>query len=855
MGKAFATTTEARDTAPTRAATVDGQGRPRVRGKSLFRGDTELRVRGVTYGPFAPRDDNEAGFVPETVEADFAQMARSGINAVRLYAVPPRWLLDAALRHGLLIMVGLSWEQHVTFLSGRRPREIEQRVREAVRACSGHPAILCYAVGNEIPAPIVRWYGRRRIERFIERLYRAAKQEDPGGLVTYVNFPSTEYLRLPFLDLACFNIYLERPETFDAYLARLQNLADDLPLIVAEIGLDSRRNGPEVQALSIDWQVRLSFAAGCAGVFVFAWTDEWHRGGYDIDDWDFGLTSRERQPKPALGALHAAFDDVPFTRDQDWPGISVVICTRNGERTLPETLAAVAALDYPDYEVVVVSDGSTDSTPDIARRFDVVLVETEEGGLARARNRGLTAATHDIVAYVDDDARPDPHWLAYIAAALADGQFAGVGGPNLPPPEDGAVAQCVAHAPGGPTHVLISDREAEHIPGCNMAFRRECLEAIDGFDPQYHAAGDDVDVCWRMRERGFRLGFSPGAVVLHHRRDTVGGYLAQQRGYGKAEALLERKWPERYSAGGHVTWRGRLYGNGAAQHRGLGRWHVYYGAWGTGLFQSIYQTNSSLLVLPLMPEWYLVIASLVLLSGGAFMWSPLWVAQPLLVAAVIALLADAALAARRASFPGTFRTTDLLRLRSLTAALYLLQPLARLYGRLVEGLTPWRWRGPRRLALPLPRTTWLWSEHWESEEERVRGLLAYLRAAGAIVLSGGDYDRWDIEVRGGMLGSARTRLAVEEHGAGRQLVRTRWWPRFSPFGLGLFIICAMLLAVAAVTHAPTLALVTFGVVTAVVAGRLLVEAAGGCGAIAGAVADAERNARPLGSPSGRGEKP
>ena len=502
---------------------------------------------------------------------------------------------------------------------------------------------------------------------------------------------------------------------------------------------------------------------------------------------------------------------------------------------------------------IVVSDGSTDSTPDIARRYGAQVIETEPGGLARARNTGLAAASREIVAYLDDDASPDSQWLRYLAHSFMSGDFAGVGGPNLAPPEDGRVAQCVAHAPGGPTHVLISDREAEHIPGCNMAFLAECLRAIDGFDPQYRAAGDDVDICWRLRERGWRLGFSPGAVVWHHRRDTVRGYFEQQRGYGKAEALLERKWPERYSAGGHVTWAGRLYGNGAAQHRGLGRWHVYYGAWGSGLFQSIYQTNNSLLVLPLMPEWYLVIAAFALLSAGALVWTPLWLAQPLLVLAVLALLADTVLAANRACFPGTFRSGELLRLRALTATLYLLQPLARLSGRLVEGLTPWRWRGPARAAVPLPRTTWSWSEHWQSQEDRVRALCAGLREAGAVVLSGGDYDRWDLEVRGGLLGSSRARVAVEDHGAGRQLVRLHWWPRFSRLGLTLSAVCAVLLTVAAVTHAPALAIAGFGVLTAVVVARLVVEAAGACGAIGGVAARHDREVGAAPAPGTREE--
>ena len=138
--------------------------------------------------------------------------------------------------------------------------------------------------------------------------------EDPAALVTYVNYPTTEYLDLPFLDLACFNVYLESQERLTAYLARLQNLVGDRPLIMSEIGLDSRRHGLARQARSLYWQVRTTFAAGAAGAFVFAWTDKWHRGGHDIEDWDFGLTRRDRRPKPALAAARQAMAEAPFAR-------------------------------------------------------------------------------------------------------------------------------------------------------------------------------------------------------------------------------------------------------------------------------------------------------------------------------------------------------------------------------------------------------------------------------------------------------------------------------------------------------------------------------------------------------------
>jgi len=120
-------------------------------------------------------------------------MAANGLNAVRTYTPPPRWLLDIAERYGLRIMVGLAGERSAAFLDYEKcAQSIETMVREKVSACAGHPAVLCYSVANEIPASLVRWHGHHKVERFIERLYRAARQEDPEGLVTYANYPSTE---------------------------------------------------------------------------------------------------------------------------------------------------------------------------------------------------------------------------------------------------------------------------------------------------------------------------------------------------------------------------------------------------------------------------------------------------------------------------------------------------------------------------------------------------------------------------------------------------------------------------------------------------------------------------------------
>jgi GT2 family glycosyltransferase len=818
------------------AAVTPSLERPTARGKFLFVGDAKFWVKGVTYGTFSPNSAGDNLPDRDIVARDFAAMASIGLNSVRLYTVPPGWLLDLAALHGLRVMIGLPWEQHITFLDHRAGKKrIIDDVRNAVRRVASHGAVLCYAVGNEIPASVVRWYGPRHVERFLRALADVVRSEDPGALVTYVNFPTTEYLNLSFADFLSFNVYLESKERLAHYLARLQNIAGERPLLMAEIGLDSRRNGESGQAVSLRWQIATAFEAGCVGAFIFSWTDEWYRGGHDIDDWDFGLTTRNRHPKMALDAVSGQFREAPFPAATPWPRISVVVCSYNGESTIAETLDALERLEYPDYEVIVVDDGSIHALREITSTYNLHLIRQENQGLSVARNTGMEAATGEIVAYIDDDAYPDPHWLTYLAASFMRSNHAGIGGPNIAPPNDGDIADCIANAPGGPIHVLLTDEIAEHIPGCNMAYRRERLMAVGGFDSRFRVAGDDVDLCWRLQECGWTLGFSPTAVVWHHRRNSIRRYLKQQREYAKAEALLADKWPSKYNSAGHITWQGRLYGRGLVE-RVFFQSRIYHGIWGSALFQSIYEPAPGLFSsLPLMPEWYFLVLLLGAFAALGLAWPPLLTLAPVFVTALVLIIVQAVRGGANAKFdPEPKSVFKRVKLRATVAVLHLLQPAARLLGRIQHGQGPWRRRAGAK-PVPLPRLDHIWCDKWASSETRLSELEAILIQQSCVVIRGGNFDRWDLAVRSGPFGSVRATSMVEEHGAGKQLFRLWARPHVPELTLALIALFAAAAFLAGVAGAWAAA-VPFGGLAAVIGYRAFVDCAASMKCWSGAVA-------------------
>src|SRR5258706_1122032 len=177
-------------------------------------------------------------------------------------------------------------------------------------------------------------------------------------------------------------------------------LDDTRPIILGEFGMDSIREGEPHKCEFLAWQIELGVRAGLAGMVVFSFTDDWFRGGLQIENWAFGLTTRERQPKESFFAVQKQYRAAPNFPLPRCPKVSVVVASFNGGRTLRACLESLCNLNYPDYEIILVDDGSTDDTPATAKQFpEVRTIRHENRGLSVARNTGIGAASGEIGAF------------------------------------------------------------------------------------------------------------------------------------------------------------------------------------------------------------------------------------------------------------------------------------------------------------------------------------------------------------------------------------------------------------------------------------------------------------------------
>jgi ABC-type multidrug transport system fused ATPase/permease subunit/glycosyltransferase involved in cell wall biosynthesis len=719
-----------------------------------------FRIRGVTYGTFSSRSDGCLFPEPWRIDADFRAMRTLGLNTVRVYTVPPEDLLQSAERCGLRVLVGLDYhdwqaEPHTGRLAERRILDAgRRRVEEAMDVCSGRPAVLGVAVGNEIPNDLVRMHGISSVERVLAKMIADVHEADDELLATYVNYPTTEFLEVEGQDLASYNVFLEDEQAFRSYLQHLMVVSGEVPLLVSEMGLASAIHGEHAQAESLSLQLRAVDEVGCVGATIFSWTDEWAVADSPVEGWGFGITRLDRSDKPAVREVESwAGSKSPRHLRSSWPSISVIVCAYNEERTIGECLSSLQGCDYPELEVIVVDDGSTDRTAEIATGFPFRILTLDHGGLSGARNAGIDASSSEIIAFLDADAVCHSEWLYHLALSLEEEGVVATGGPNPPFEDVDSTERSVALSPGRPMEVLISDNRAEHVPGCNMAYESWALREVGGFDVAYRSAGDDVDVCWKLLDSGHEIAFSSAAQVRHHRRDTVRGYLKQQRGYGAAERMLSGAHPHRFNGLGQARWTGFLYGGPRLLPRIL-RPVIYHGYLGNAPFQKVERRRAEsvgTLISALLPLTLVPFIIGLLLSFVSMWWLSLSGGVVLLLVGYGFSAATTARLRRGEPRP--------LKVRTLVGWLHVAQPFARTWGRIA---------GSRNGANPEPVAQWVGSRSmWLASVQRgLQRMRCAVRAARPGV-------PWDLEVRIGLFIRATLTVAIAWRWEPRSRVRHR----------------------------------------------------------------------------------
>lgn len=217
---------------------------------------------------------------------------------------------------------------------------------------------------------------------------------------------------------------------------------------------------------------------------------------------------------------------------------SVIIPTRDRSRHLPGCLAALSAQDHPDYEIVVVDDGSKDATESVARQFPSVrYLRQERLGQVAARNLGIGAASGDLLVFTDDDCRPPPDWLRRHESYYSEARVGAAGGPLVPVRPSFFDRFYMAHYRSEFTTVFRIERITgwERALTGNFSMRREIVARLGDFDRRFHS-GSDADQMRRLVRAGWVFVQDHALGVAHEKRLGFVSFLRER--FRKASGSL-----------------------------------------------------------------------------------------------------------------------------------------------------------------------------------------------------------------------------------------------------------------------------------------------------------------------------
>ena len=249
---------------------------------------------------------------------------------------------------------------------------------------------------------------------------------------------------------------------------------------------------------------------------------------------------------------YMAYEPNPGRPDGGLPSVSVVIPVKDRAEELRRCLESLKRVRYPaeQLEILVVDDGSRDETREVARSMGASVIPSggEGRGPAAARTRGASVARGEILAFLDSDCAASEEWLAELAVTFEDPDVAAVGGRvngmHASSALDRYEAEMSSLCLGAQGRSGQHGKDTFYLPSCNLLVRRRDFVESGGFREELQVA-EDVDLSWRLRDRGRRIVYTPAGSIVHEHRNRLGAFLRRRFQYGTSEGLLQILHPER----------------------------------------------------------------------------------------------------------------------------------------------------------------------------------------------------------------------------------------------------------------------------------------------------------------------
>lgn len=226
--------------------------------------------------------------------------------------------------------------------------------------------------------------------------------------------------------------------------------------------------------------------------------------------------------------------------------VSVIIPAFNAEKTITSCLASLINQDYKgETEIIVIDDGSTDSTPDIVSKYEgVKLIRQKNAGPASARNAGASAAKGDIILFTDSDCVPAPDWITEMLTPFHENRdVAGVKGIYKTHQRE-LTARFVQLEYEDKYDYMLKERYIDFIDTYSAGFKKSVFLEMKGYDTDFPVAcAEDVELSYRLSNKGYKMVFNPKAIVYHTHPDKLAAYLKKKYKFAYWRMLALKKNP------------------------------------------------------------------------------------------------------------------------------------------------------------------------------------------------------------------------------------------------------------------------------------------------------------------------